>query len=258
MGEYKRNKLRTAGEIYRGIENWPTAFSMRIRQSKAGLRLLNFRNGLNVVCRGGTQDWSVIHEIFFSGSYGSAIKRLQTLPGRPVVLDLGGNIGLFSLLAAQAHPTAEIYSYEPGPPNQRIFEMNQLANPALGKRIHLTPEAVAATSEKVSWTFDEQNPGASSLYGGAGAKFEVQVRSFAEVILSLPEPVALLKIDIEGAEYDLLENTPPEIWRRVQMIALELHDDPRKKLSQEKFRQRMKDYGFIFEDERVVSLFLHR
>ena len=33
---------------------------------------------------------------------------------------------------------------------------------------------------------------------------------------------------------------------------------PGKKLSQEKFRQRMKDYGFIFEDERVVSLFLHR
>ena len=48
MGEYKRNKFRTAGEIYRDIENWPTAFSMRMRQSKAGLRLLNFRNGLNV------------------------------------------------------------------------------------------------------------------------------------------------------------------------------------------------------------------
>jgi hypothetical protein len=57
MGDYKRNKIRTAWQISREIENWPTAFGMRLRLKHKGLRLLNFRNGLNIACRGGTRDW---------------------------------------------------------------------------------------------------------------------------------------------------------------------------------------------------------
>ena len=37
MARYKRNKIKTAGEIIRRIGNWPTAFGWR------GLRLLNLR-----------------------------------------------------------------------------------------------------------------------------------------------------------------------------------------------------------------------
>jgi len=49
-----------------------------------------------------------VHELYFAGSYGRAMQFLKNLPGEPVVLDLGGNIGLFSLLAAQTHPAARI------------------------------------------------------------------------------------------------------------------------------------------------------
>ncbi len=104
---------------------------MRLRQQRPGLRLLNFRNGMNIACRGGTRDWDIVHELYFAGSYGRAMQFLKALPGEPAVLDLGGNIGLFSLLAAKTHPSARIYTYEPGPPNYQMFELNCLANPGL-------------------------------------------------------------------------------------------------------------------------------
>src|SRR5436190_21138437 len=133
MQSYRRNKLRTVLQIVRGIENWPTALELRMRRSHRSLRLLSFRDGLNLVCRGGTRDWDVAHELLFAGGYRRAFDYLSKLPGSPLVLDLGGNLGLFSLLAARAHPRADIFAYEPGPPNHRLFEMNLLANAALAR-----------------------------------------------------------------------------------------------------------------------------
>jgi FkbM family methyltransferase len=259
MTEYKSNKIKTAWEIIQRVNNWPTVFGMRLQRQRAGLRLVSFRDGLNIVCRGGTRDWDVVHELLFAGGYHRAMVFLKGLPGKPAVLDLGGNIGLFSLLAASNHPAAEIYAYEPGPPNSRLFEINRLANAALGERIHLRREAVAGTTRTAEWFFDDLNPGGSGLFAAAGGgKFTVQIRAFAEVMDTLPERVGLVKIDIEGAEFELLAATPPAAWARIDAISLELHDDPGGKMSQPDFLKRMATYGFKIEEETVCSFFLHR
>lgn len=258
MHTYGSNKFKTACDIVRRIANWPTAFDLRLRRSQPGLRLLSFHDGLNVVCRRDTRDWDVVHEVIFAGGYARAFDFLKAQPGRPLVLDLGGNIGLFSLRAAASHPAAEIYAFEPGPPNSRLFEMNRLANAGLMNRIHLREEAVGGQTRTAEWSFDEMNPGGSSLFGSGGPKFTVQIRAFAEVVASLPGPVALAKIDIEGAEFELLAATPQEVWQRVSAISLELHTDPAGKISQEEFFKRMAGYGYQIEEEKVCSFFLHR
>ena len=258
MPEYKRNKLRTALQIVRGVENWPTALDLRLRRSRRCLRMLSFRDGLNLVCRGGTRDWDVAHELLFAGGYRRAFDYLSGLPVTPLVLDLGGNLGLFSLLAARANPRAEIFAYEPGPPNHRLFEMNLLANPSLASRVHLRKEAVGGSTRQTEWFFDSANPGGSSLFGSGDEKFTVQIRAFAEVVAALPGPVALAKIDIEGAEFELLAATPPEVWRRIGAVSLELHDDPAKKTSQADFIKQLGRHGFTVEEESVCSYFFHR
>ena len=258
MADYKSNKIRTAWQISREIENWPTAFGMRLKQKRKGLRLLNFRNGLNIACRGGTRDWDIVHELYFAGGYGRAMNYLKKLSGKPSVLDLGGNIGLFSLLAAQTHPEALIYAYEPGPPNYQMFEMNCMANAALSQRIHLHKEAVAGQTCIAEWLFDDQNPGGYGLFSKNGLKYQVQIRAFAEVVGSITGDIALAKIDIEGAEYEVLRSTPPESWERIQAVSLELHDDPEGKMQRADFLKRMCGLGFKIEQETVISYFLHR
>jgi len=258
MQTYGSNKLKTACDIVRRIDNWPTALGLRLRRRRPGLRLLNFRDGLNVVCRGDTRDWDVIHELLFAGGYGRAMNWLKGRPGKPLVLDLGGNIGLFSLLAASTHPMAEVYSYEPGPPNLRLFEMNRLANEKLTDRIHLCREAVAGRTRMTEWFFDVMNPAGSSIYSGGSSKFTVQIRAFTEVMDSLPNPPELVKIDIEGAEFELLAATPPHVWQGINAISLELHNDPEGNVSWDEFLKRMAGYGYKAEDETVCSFFLYR
>ncbi len=188
-----------------------------------------------------------------------AMQFLKSRPGQPLVLDLGGNIGLFSLLAARAHAAAQVYTYEPGPPNYRLFETNcLLKRAALAERIHLRKEAVAGRTCQTQWCFDDLNPGGSGLFATAGSKFPVQIRAFEEVVRGLPAPVDLVKIDIEGAEYSLLAETPREAWEKVGAISLELHDDPSGAVSQGQFLDQMRNLGFKIEEESVCSMFLHR
>ena len=255
---YKRNKLKTVSDIVRKIDNWPTALGMRLRRGRSGLRMLNLRDGLNIICRNGTQDWDVVHELFFAGGYGRAMEFLKEQSGQPMVLDLGGNIGLFSLLAARTHPEARMFAYEPGPPNYRLFEMNLLANPSLGNRIQLQKEAVGGRTREVEWTFDELNPGRSGLFAQGQSKFSVQIRSLVEVLGRLSGPVSLMKMDIEGGEYEVMAETPPEAWRQVQALSLELHDDLGQKISSKDLLAQWKSYGFKVEEESVISYFLYR
>ena len=220
--------------------------------------MLCFRNGLNIVCRGGTNDWGVVHELYFKGVYNRAMSYVRGLPGRPVILDFGANIGLFSLMVAVTHAGAEIHAYEPGPPNFRLLEINRLANAALEKRIHLHNQAVGAETRVAEWIFDDQNPAASGFYGQTGDRFPVPIRAFSEIIQALPGEIALVKIDIEGAEYELLAGTPPETWQRIQAVSIEIHDDPKKLGSPENFLRTLRGLGFKVEEENVINYFLHR
>jgi FkbM family methyltransferase len=256
--QYRRNKAKTLLDIIRRIDNWPTAIDLRLRRHRRGLRLLNFRAGLNVVCRGGSRDWDAIHELLFAGSYQHALDYLRARSGRQMVLDLGGNIGLFSLQAALQSPEVFVHAYEPGPPNCRLFEMNRLLNYPLSERIVLHCEAVAGESRAGKLFFDERNPAGSSLFAGESASFDVKISSFANAIATAAAPIALVKIDIEGTEFDLLERTAPEVWKSVAAIALEVHDDPSGKMTRQQFIERLCSYGFEAEEEKVCSYFLRR
>ncbi len=257
--QYRRNKVRTFFDIVRRIDNWPTAVEMRLRRKQTGLRLLSFRDGLSVLCRAGSRDWPVIHELLFAGGYDHALKFLREAREPATVLDLGGNIGLFSLLAAAQRSDVTVHAFEPGPPNYRLFEMNRLANPDSSDRIHLHREAVAGKSATMNWFFDELNPGGSSLYGkGGGQSFSVRIRAFSEVVATISSPITLAKIDIEGAEFDLVRDTDPRVWQNVSSIALELHDDPSRKMTQAQFLDYFKAQGYSIEEESVCSYFLRR
>lgn len=255
---YRHNKIRTIIEIVREIENWPTAIGLRLFRRRPGLRLLAFRRGINVICRSGTRDWDVIHELFFAGSYARAFRYLCERSGSPKVIDLGGNIGLFSLLTASVHPSASVLAFEPGAPNYAVFEMNRLANPMLSDRIELRKQAVGGTARTAEWFFDEKNPGGSGFFSNEGRHFPVEIISFGDLIHSIPEPIALLKIDIEGSEYEIVAQTPAEVWQHVQAISLELHSDPEQKMSETEFLKQFESYGFQIEPESVCSYFLWR
>lgn len=139
------------------------------------------------------------------------------------VLDLGGNIGGFILKASQ-QGVKKIISYEPEPNNFRVLERNV---EVLRQMYNVDATVIEAAIGEFSGTFDLiVIPGANS---GCSASLcvkprkdriaiPVRVDSFSHAIEDLKP--TMIKMDIEGAEYPLLNGYIPSC---VKEMAIELH-----------------------------------
>jgi FkbM family methyltransferase len=126
-----------------------------------------------------------------------------------VVLDLGANVGDFTETLAATGAT--VHAYEPDP-----YAFHSLSARFEGKpNVCLYNAAVAAKSGSVQLSrlidFDKDpafRSTGSSIYfdRGSGEFVTVEAVSFADALARCGKPIALIKMDIEGAEFDILEH----------------------------------------------------
>lgn len=142
-----------------------------------------------------------------------------------VVLDIGANVGITALYFARVFPRARIYAFEPAPDNFAILEKN-IANCG---RIRGFAYALGAKDETLE-LFASDNPsnfGGYSLHAAGSdtsKRARVPVRSVAAVLGELGlERIDVIKVDTEGAEYDILTAVPAAVLERVRLVTGELH-----------------------------------
>lgn len=120
-----------------------------------------------------------------------------------VVVDVGANVGIYTLLAAKLlEGTGKIYSFEPTPRIYEILQDNVQVNSFLELGIvHLHQLAVTDRSGKVRLSIFNNDSGHNTLfsYGKPDNEIEVTTTSLDE-ILATQERVDIVKIDAEGAE----------------------------------------------------------
>lgn len=149
------------------------------------------------------------------------------LPGDTVV-DVGANIGSFSVWVAHQEPTVRVIAYEPMPENFALFEKNIAVNHLQ----NLTAVRAAVAAESGTLTL---YPGKGTWYGSASlAPIDAVESDRGEPVPSVSlaalfakhgiERCDFLKMDCEGAEYSILAAVPNELWRRMNHIALEFHE----------------------------------
>ncbi len=153
----------------------------------------------------------------------------REMPLRPAqvqtVLDIGANIGATALYFARLFPNAQIYAFEPAPDNFAVLERN-IAN---SKRIRGFNFGLGAADAELE-LFHSDNPinfGGYSLHpagSDTSKKMRIRVRQVAAVLAELSlEKVDVLKVDTEGAEWDILTAFPEKVLQTAQYITGELH-----------------------------------
>jgi len=111
-----RLKLRTFSRARQRVCNWREAVSLRLNGGRDEVRVLRLRDGTQIACRGGNLDWAAFSNLVLLGGCGAGLDYLSKVGGNPLVLDLGANIGVFTLMAARANRQATIIAYEPPRP----------------------------------------------------------------------------------------------------------------------------------------------
>jgi len=167
---------------------------------------------------------STFHEIFVREIY----RPVKSIPVNGRVVDVGSHFGLFAIYAMLNFPVSKIDCYEPNPQSFRILTANIGA--ARNKHrvsVSLNPAAVALTTGQVVLSVPRDcDTAVSSTILPSHASLEDFIRitvptmSIAKVIGTRCD---YLKIDAEGAEYDLLSDSiiSPD---NVREIAVEMHN----------------------------------
>ena len=131
------------------------------------------------------------------------------------IVDVGANAGFFSLAARDFYSRATIHAYEPNP---RILPL--LCANVADLDVHVHPEAVGGADGLVTLVdvgpSDQARTRVSDRGDGA-----VPQAGIATVVERMGGAVDLLKLDCEGAEWEIL--TPNDCWKAVRDIRLEYH-----------------------------------
>ena len=209
--------------LFRYIRNWWLHFALKFGAYKGGEAKFDGRNGVNY--RVPVEMYHLFKEIILDDCY---LRGLPKFESKDItVLDIGANIGLFSLFMVSRFPAAKIYAYEPMPPNYEyltesvkrigatgIISENKAVNNVTGKQM-------------LHYHLKRPYPTAASLVHSNGATkvVEVDCVRLEDIIENCElEKVDLLKLDCEGSEFGIIYETPTFYFDRISRIALEYHE----------------------------------
>jgi FkbM family methyltransferase len=137
----------------------------------------------------------------------------RQLPQVHTILDIGANAGFFSIAARGRYPRATIHAYEPNPRVLPYLEAN-----AAQVGVTVFPEAVGSESGLVQILDSGESNQARTQANGAG---EIPLVALDMAIERIGGSVDLLKLDCEGAEWDLFHAAGA--WRQVRNLRMEYH-----------------------------------
>lgn len=159
----------------------------------------------------------ILNEIFYQKVYNNDF---VCVAENDIVFDIGFNYGFFTLDALTYKPK-KVIGFEPNPNLVKLFNRLNISSVELNQ---------LAVSDKVgSTTFYENNfSGKSSIHSDINSdtssnSYEVNICSFNDMSKEY-DVIDYLKVDCEGAEYEIFESIPKEfLTNRIRKIALEFH-----------------------------------
>lgn len=180
-----------------------------------------------------TTDYDIAWQIYWRGDYQSP----HSLGDVHQVVDLGANVGYSCVYWCKEYPGCKITAFEPHPVHVEAMNDNLARNGFL-HRVKVVA-AAAGSSVKDAYLTDARS---SSTVTEQKSAFQIRVLDiFREP--ELTGPIDLLKIDIEGGEYELLAD-PRFSSLDVRALVIEWHKTPEYPDGRAWCVQRLQDLGY--------------
>lgn len=240
-------RLKMLPQVVRHVKNWP-AFMYHYALGFVPARAYRFRNGAALKI-GHAPEHAPIIEVFMRGDYGAP-------PDHATIVDLGANIGAFSIHAVTVARSARVYAYEPMPPFYQLLQENirlnrktdsiSCFNYAVGGKSASRELFTAGTS----FFF----PTLTAPVGDGAVSTRVQCITLAAILdTNQLARVDLLKMDVEGAEYEILYHTPSDYFARIKEVRMEYHNLDEDRQNVESLKRFLIAHGYVVTHEQSTT-----
>jgi FkbM family methyltransferase len=207
-----------------GVRNWPVMLAVFLRLPVRRPFSVTLRqSGLTFKARSAMDVW-IIKESCLDRGYEAA-----SVPVRDgwTVVDIGAGLGDFTVHAARLNPNGTVHAFEPFPESFALLVENVRLNRL--ENVKLSPCAVGGRPLERLTLYASGEAVQHSTTGqaaqAAAPTFEVACTSLDQIFDERRLTVCdYLKIDCEGAEFEILFNASESTLARIRHLCLEYHD----------------------------------
>jgi FkbM family methyltransferase len=207
-------------------------------------------NGMTVFHHNEAETRTLFAEIFVNRTY---LRHGVRLPDRGCVIDVGANIGLFSLFVSHLRPQLPVYAFEPAGPIFALLRRNAERDGGAIRAFDCCLADRETVAEFTYYPFCSAQSGLAAMAnpqedaevirtvlrnaGGAEAETATLGLGFEEERLQCRcerlsdvlrreaiDRVGLLKIDVQRAELEVLAGIDDGDWPRIDQVVVEVHD----------------------------------
>ena len=280
--------------ILLGLEDWanpgtsitPQADSREVERLLQGKNKYALPNKLVIAHLNQYETDYVYKEIFEDKVY---LKHGISLKDGDTVIDIGANIGLFTLFVNQLIKNAEIYSFEPSPV---VYELLKINSTIYGANIKTFNVGVSDKKKTARFNFYNR----SSVFSGFNADEVEDKKAIQAVVrnmlnaISITNPgdleeyveeltngrlesqiydcplisvsdiisdnhiekIDLLKIDAEKSELEILKGINDPDWDKIRQIVIEIHDKTGQIFDEAKSILASRGFQFEVEEEKLL------
>ena len=186
----------------------------------------------------------VIDKSSFLSMYKEIFERkiytFKTASSAPVIIDCGANIGLSVIYFKKMYPNARITAFEPDPTVYETLEKN-VKNLGL-KDVTLVKKGLGSAETKKSFFSEGADGGRIATGHDAGQTISVEIARLSPYIKG---HVDFLKIDIEGSELEVLEESQVAL-KNVDNLFIEYHSLLSKPQELDKILKILSEAGFRY------------
>lgn len=172
-------------------------------------------------------DWK-LHRAFAYGSWETEVVEViqQNVARGMTVLDIGAQSGFYSLLLSKlVGPGGKVVAFEPLPANFRLLEENIRLNDLTN--VTVRHEAVVERSGGMNFEFPLNEPGLIAgpvLPGDSQGSFAVEGIALDDCFSENRLPIHFIKMDVEGAELEVLRGALKVLNAFHPNMVIELHN----------------------------------
>ena len=233
------SKVRILVRSWKILKNWYLYPLVYFKLTKKNDVIFETRSGLKIKIRVNSTDLMALTHVWMIQEYSDDDFPISN---DDVIIDVGAHIGLFALFASQFCKNGKIFCYEPIKENYKILieniEMNQIQN--------IFPNNLAVTKETSrAKIFLNDDQSGHSMFIQNKNFVEVDSKSLSDIFIDNGiKECDFLKLDCEGAEYEIVESLPSDLFTKINKTAIEYHMVDTKPELLEQLINKFKQFSF--------------